>query len=66
MNSELIFAAALGIQAPWFINTVKFDAANKRLDIHIDFKRGSTFPSPDPDISGDFKDMILLIRHGGI
>jgi transposase len=40
---EELFQQALGIESPWFIKSIEFEAANKRLDIHIDFKRGSTF-----------------------
>ena len=38
-----IFQSALGITAPWFVKSIDFDEENKRLDIHIDFKRGATF-----------------------
>ncbi len=40
-----LFEAALGMQPPWFIERIEFDADAKRLDIHIDFERGSAFPS---------------------
>lgn len=40
---EALFTAALGIEAPWFIKTVTFNAEQKRLDIHLSFKRGSHF-----------------------
>ena len=40
-----IFEAALSIQTPWYVKEVQFDVDVKRLDIYIDFKRGSTFPS---------------------
>jgi len=38
-----IFELALGIQSPWFIKSTNFDSTAKRLDIYIDFKRGSEF-----------------------
>ena len=38
-----LFQQALGIESPWFIKSIEFEAANKRLDIHVDFKRGATF-----------------------
>jgi len=38
-----LFQQALGINAPWLIKSVNFDPKKKRLDIQIDFKRGSTF-----------------------
>lgn len=40
---EAIFTAALGVESPWFVESVAFDAAAKRLDIRLDFKRGSRF-----------------------
>ena len=46
MMTEL-FQQALHINSPWLINAIDFDADKKRLDIHIDFKRGSTFSDPD-------------------
>ncbi len=43
---EKLFEAALGIEAPWFVNAVQFDAAAKVLTIEIDFKSGSRFAVP--------------------
>jgi len=40
-----LFEAALGIQTPWIIERIEFDADEKRLDVHINFERGSVFPS---------------------
>jgi len=38
-----LFQRALGIGSPWHIKSIEFNADNKRLDIHVDFKRGATF-----------------------
>jgi len=38
-----LFAAALGIEEPWSVTKVDFDAGRKRLTILIDFKPGSRF-----------------------
>jgi len=46
MMTEL-FQQALHINAPWLIKSVDFNADKKRLDIYIDFKKGSTFVDPD-------------------
>jgi transposase len=46
MMTEL-FQQALHINAPWLIKSIDFNAEEKRLDIQIDFKRGSTFADPD-------------------
>jgi hypothetical protein len=46
MMTEL-FQQALHINTPWLIKSIDFNAEEKRLDIQIDFKRGSTFADPD-------------------
>jgi transposase len=38
-----IFSAALGINTPWYIKDIKFDIEKCRLDVNIDFKRGTKF-----------------------
>jgi hypothetical protein len=50
-----LFEQALHISSPWFIKSIDFNADKKRLDIHVDFKRGSTFA--DPDSSGETEKM---------
>lgn len=40
---QQLFEQALGIDSPWFINDLTFDSVAKRLDISIDFERGSKF-----------------------
>jgi transposase len=42
-----LFEAALNIEPPFFIKDIRFDIEEKRLDIYIDFKRGSTFSYND-------------------
>jgi transposase len=42
MTKEL-FQMALNVTDPWFVKDLKFDVESKRLDIYIDFKKGSTF-----------------------
>ncbi len=46
MNSESLFAVALGITSPWEVEGIDFSKENKRLDIKIGFRRGATFPCP--------------------
>lgn len=41
---EKIFEQALSVESPWFIKGMTFDAGSKRLDIRIDFTKGSRFP----------------------
>ena len=38
-----LFEQALHINSPWLIKSIDFSTDKKRLDIHIDFNRGSTF-----------------------
>jgi len=44
MEMNALFTQALGLQAPWTVTSTEFDVERKRLDIHVDFPRGSTFP----------------------
>lgn len=50
-----IFGKALGIEKPWFVTDVDFDAKAKRLDIQIDFIKGSTFLFEQDGIIGQYK-----------
>jgi transposase len=56
-STNQLFETALGIKTPWFINEVKFNEDEKRLDIYIDFKKGSEFYYEDEQTSvkGSFK-----------
>ena len=36
----------MNIEDPWYIKDIDFDPELKRLDIRIDFKKGSKFPCP--------------------
>jgi transposase len=47
MTQQELFAAALGLVAPWKVVKIEFSAAEKRLDIHIDFDPGSLFLCPN-------------------
>ena len=57
MLAKQLFELALNIQDPWFIKDIQFDSENKRLDIHIDFHKGSVFhyKSEKDNINGEFK-----------
>ena len=52
MDMKKIFSRALGIDNPWFISDINFDLDAKRLDIRIDFTRGSTFPFEQDGVAG--------------
>jgi transposase len=63
MTNQL-FAAALGITAPWFVDMVDFDAGQRRLTIHVDFVAGSRFAHPKA--AGDHKvhdTQVKRLRH---
>jgi len=47
MDANHLFTQALGLQPPWHVSRLEFQAAEKRLDIHVDFPRGSQFPCPE-------------------
>ncbi len=57
MLTQQLFEQALHIQSPWFIKDIQFEPESKRLDIHIDFHKGSLFhyECKAENISGDFK-----------
>jgi transposase len=48
MNIEQLFSQALGIVDPWYIKSVNFNSASKKLDIEVDFKKGSVFKDDSP------------------
>ncbi len=47
--SNGLFAAALGVETPWYVKDVAFDAGKRLLTIAIDFKKGSRFPCKDTE-----------------
>ena len=57
MLTKGLFEQALHIEHPWYIKDIQFESENKRLDIHIDFHKGSIFDyeSQDGKIKGDYK-----------
>ncbi|MBF0551705.1 MAG: transposase [Deltaproteobacteria bacterium] len=46
MEDRQLFQLALGLLPPWTVADCSFDIEEKRLDIHLDFPRGSTFLCP--------------------
>lgn len=55
MDMKEIFGKALGIDKPWFVTDVNFDLAAKRLDIRLDFIKGSTFSFNQDGAIGEYK-----------
>ncbi|MHB0888379.1 ISL3 family transposase [Acidithiobacillus sp.] len=46
MDQEQLFSLALGLVPPWLVDRVTFSVEGKRLDLYIDFPRGSRFACP--------------------
>jgi hypothetical protein len=47
-----LFTAALGLQPPWEVTSVDFDAEAKRIDIEVGFTRGGRFGCPECGATG--------------
>jgi transposase len=47
-----LFSAALGLEEPWEVVDVQFDAERRRLDLRIDFQKGARFPCPECGAAG--------------
>jgi transposase len=47
-----LFQKALGLEEPWEVVDVRFDAEQRRLDLRIDFPKGSVFVCPECDRPG--------------
>ena len=43
MITQELFQMALNITNPWMVNDIKFNSEDKKLDIYIDFTKGSIF-----------------------
>lgn len=41
-----LFTLALGLVPPWAVDDVRFTMEEKRLDLHVNFPKGSRFPCP--------------------
>jgi len=65
MLTKQLFEAALNIHDPWFIKDIQFDPDKKRLDIHIDFHKGSVFhyESKEDNINATFKAYDTKEKH---
>ncbi len=49
MDKLGLFQAALGIAEPWQVTEASFDPESGRLDVHLDFARGTPFACPEGD-----------------
>jgi transposase len=41
-----LFTMALGLEAPWYVDDVSFDASTKQIDFEVAFRPGSRFECP--------------------
>jgi transposase len=57
LTQKDLFAKALMVEKPWYIHEIQFDQQAGKLEIWIDFERGSTFYYEDEElgITGHFK-----------
>lgn len=46
MDDKGLIQVALGVQSPWFVEDINLDTSKKRMDIYLDFIKGSRFPCP--------------------
>jgi len=54
MEDKELIQVALGVRSPWFVKDVKLSTSAKRMDIYLDFIKGSKFPCP---ICGELNDL---------
>lgn len=52
MHDVDLFQRALGLEEPWEVVGVEFDAGQRRLDLRIDFPRGARFVCPECGVGG--------------
>jgi len=52
MHDLDLFSAALGLEEPWKVVDVQFDAQRRRLDLRIDFAKGARFRCPECGAAG--------------
>ena len=52
MHDLDLFQRALGLEDPWEVVDVEFDVGARRLDLRIDFPKGSRFRCPECGAAG--------------
>jgi len=56
MEDKELIQVALGITNPWFVKNINLDTSKKRMDIYLDFIKGTKFPCPDCNKLSDLHD----------
>ena len=68
-NSKEIFALALGLSAPWYLESVDFvstsDNTFQELHIRINFHKGSEFSATDGSMFKCYDSEVKIWRHLG-
>jgi transposase len=49
LDTASIFTTALGISEPWYVEEVTFDDKSSKLEIYLNFRKGSYFPYCNED-----------------
>ncbi len=62
-NSKQIFAMALGLESPWYIEKVEFNRADQRLDIYLKFTKGYKFVSHDGNLTTAYDSLERTWQH---
>jgi len=55
MESSTLFEIALGIAPPWYVEKIVFNEAGKRLDIFVDFIKGTRFEYEESGEKGIYR-----------
>ena len=65
MNSEYIFAMALGLQNPWILTGVEFKTVNSKKELHLNigFAKGEKFPDVHGNLCGTHDTKEKTWRH---
>ena len=46
MEDKELLQIALGLSSPWFVKDINLNTSKKRMDIYLDFTKGTKFPCP--------------------
>ena len=46
MEDKELIQIALGVSFPWFVKNIDLNTSKKRMDIYLDFTKGTKFPCP--------------------
>jgi transposase len=46
MDDKGLIQVVLGIHSPWFVKDINLNTSGKKMDIHLEFIKGSRFPCP--------------------